>query len=81
MSEASKRSVALVTGAAQGIGLGIARELAAASYRVVLADVARQQVEESAATLTAEGRTAIGEHLDVTCAENWARTIERTRDR
>ena len=33
------RTVALVTGAAQGIGLGIARSLAMASYRVVLADI------------------------------------------
>ncbi len=81
MSEASKRSVALVTGAAQGIGLGIARVLAAASYRVVLADVDRQLVEESAGVLAAEGRTAVGEHLDVTRAEDWARAVERTRDR
>ncbi len=33
------RTVALVTGAAQGIGLGIARSLAVASYKVVLADI------------------------------------------
>ena len=39
MSESSDRTVALVTGAAQGIGLGIARSLAAASYKVVLADI------------------------------------------
>lgn len=81
MTEASGRTVALVTGAAQGIGLGIARSLASASYRVVLADVERQLVEESAGTLAAEGRAAVGEHLDVTRAEDWARAVERTRDR
>lgn len=81
MSEASGRTVALVTGAAQGIGLGIARSLAAASYRVVLADVERQLVEDSAGALAAEGRAAVGEHLDVTRAEDWARAVERTRDR
>ncbi len=39
MSEPRNRTVALVSGAAQGIGLGIARSLASASYKVVLADV------------------------------------------
>ncbi len=39
MSAPRDRTVALVTGAAQGIGLGIARALAAASYKVVLADI------------------------------------------
>ncbi len=81
MSEVSGRTVALVTGAAQGIGLGIARSLAAASYRVVLADVERQRVEESAGALAAEGLAAVGEHLDVTRSEDWARAVERTRDR
>ncbi len=73
--------VALVTGAAQGIGLGIARALAAASYGVVLADVERERVESSVAGLAAEGFAAAGEYLDVTQADDWAGVVERTRDR
>jgi NAD(P)-dependent dehydrogenase (short-subunit alcohol dehydrogenase family) len=71
----SKRTVALVTGAAQGIGLGIARSLALASYKVVLADVEESLVLESAARLRAEGFEVIGERLDVTSAADWGRVI------
>ena len=47
MSGPPDRTVALVTGAAQGIGLGIARSLASASYKVVLADIDRELVQQS----------------------------------
>jgi NAD(P)-dependent dehydrogenase (short-subunit alcohol dehydrogenase family) len=71
ISEPIERTVALVTGAAQGIGLGIARSLALASYRVVLADIEEVLVTESAGRLQAEGFDAIGERLDVTSAADW----------
>ena len=54
-SESAERTVALVTGAAQGIGLGIARSLAAASYRVMLADIEDELVQRSAAGLARRG--------------------------
>ncbi len=69
--------MALVTGAAQGIGLGIARSLAAASYRVVLADVERDLVRAAAAGLDAAGHSVLGEELDVTRSDDWGRTIEK----
>jgi 3-oxoacyl-[acyl-carrier protein] reductase len=69
--------VALVTGAAQGIGLGIARSLAAASYQVVLTDVEPDLVRGAADGLKAGGRPAIGEPLDVTRSDDWARVIEQ----
>src|SRR5437870_4435010 len=75
MSGASDRTVALVTGAAQGIGLGIARSLASASYKVVLADVERELVERTAAGLRDERSEAVGEHLDVTRAGDWERVV------
>jgi NAD(P)-dependent dehydrogenase (short-subunit alcohol dehydrogenase family) len=78
MGAASDRSVALVTGGAQGIGLGIARSLAASSYKVVLADVEGQMVREAAAELSRVGHEAIGEPLDVTHASDWARVIAQT---
>ena len=51
----SDRTIALVTGAAQGIGLGIARSLAMASYKVVLADIEDELLRQSAAGLRGEG--------------------------
>jgi 3-oxoacyl-[acyl-carrier protein] reductase len=65
------RSVALVTGAAQGIGLGIARSLALSSYQVLLADVEHQMAQEAAAVLVQEGFEAVAHPLDVTQAADW----------
>ena len=61
MIGAPDRTVALVTGAAQGIGLGIARSLAAASYRVVLADVERRPGPAIGRRTGAAGFEAVGE--------------------
>jgi 3-oxoacyl-[acyl-carrier protein] reductase len=56
--------VALVTGAASGIGLAIARQLAASSHRVVLVDVNRR-VREIAADLGTPVRPASGFQVDL----------------
>ena len=60
-----------MTGAAQGIGLGIARSLATASYKVVLADIEDELLAERPRTGAGEGFEAVGEHLDVTSAGDW----------
>jgi NAD(P)-dependent dehydrogenase (short-subunit alcohol dehydrogenase family) len=75
VSESKDRTVALVTGAAQGIGRGIARSLAAAGYRVALADIENELVLELAAGLRGEGFEAVGEHLDVANAGDWGRVM------
>jgi 3-oxoacyl-[acyl-carrier protein] reductase len=56
--------VALVTGAARGIGAAIAATLATAGHRVVLADVL-DEVEATAASLREAGRDARAIRLDV----------------
>ncbi len=56
--------VALVTGAAQGIGAGVAKRLAEAGHPVVLADVT-PSVEATAAALVAAGHQARAIRLDV----------------
>lgn len=61
-----KKRTAFVTGAAQGIGLGIARALAERGARVVLADLNVEQAEEAAGELAANGSDAIAVFLDVT---------------
>ena len=63
MTEASNSRIALVTGAARGIGKAIAAELAAQGHIVVVADLLGEQAESAAAEL---GGGAIGVHLDVT---------------
>jgi 3-oxoacyl-[acyl-carrier protein] reductase len=56
--------LALVTGAARGIGLAIARRLAQDGHRVVLLDVLADATEASAAGLRSEGLDALGLPLD-----------------
>jgi len=57
--------VALVTGAADGIGLSIARRFAAEGARVALADVRAEAAEDAAAALRDAGHEAIALAMDV----------------
>jgi NAD(P)-dependent dehydrogenase (short-subunit alcohol dehydrogenase family) len=66
------RSIALVTGAAQGIGNGIARALARAAYRVMLADIEDERLERATAELAELGFDVLGQHLDVASSDDWA---------
>ncbi|MDY0745245.1 SDR family oxidoreductase [Paucibacter sp. R3-3] len=56
---------ALVTGAANGLGLYIARALHGGGYRVALTDRDAAAAAQAAATLDASGDTAFGLKLDV----------------
>jgi len=49
----------VVTGASRGIGLGIARQLAAGGYRVI--GIARRQTKDYASLIRDNGRAGIGE--------------------
>jgi NAD(P)-dependent dehydrogenase (short-subunit alcohol dehydrogenase family) len=57
--------VALVTGAADGIGLAIARRFAAEGACVALADIRAEAAEDAAAALRDEGHDAIALAMDV----------------
>jgi len=76
MSEAKNRRVALVTGAAQGIGLGIATALAEAGLEIALTDVNAVGVKASAKTLSDRGFIAHGFELDVSKSADWVRVIK-----
>ena len=58
--------VAVVTGAASGIGLAIARELAAHGSAVAVADIAGEAADTAAASIVDDGGRAVGIQADVT---------------
>ena len=58
-------SVAVVTGAAQGLGLGIAERLARDGAAVVMADLQREKAGEEAGKLRELGLAAVPGYLDV----------------
>jgi len=69
--------VAVVTGAASGIGLALAARLGALGTRVVVADVEAEALERAVASLRARGVDAIGVPTDVRCAASVAALAER----
>ncbi len=57
--------VAVVTGGASGIGLGVARRFAADGYRLAIVDLVGATAETAAEELVGEGATAIAVEVDV----------------
>lgn len=72
-----EQQVALVTGAASGMGLATARAFAEAGAAVVLADIDEKAVQRAAEELTAAGHQAIGVGCDVTDEEQAAVMVDR----
>ncbi len=73
--------VALVTGAAQGVGLGIATVLAEAGFRVGLLDVQGEAAVSAARRLEEQGGVAVGMALDVADACAWNGLVEAVVER
>lgn len=69
---------ALVTGAARGIGAGIAQALASAGASVMIGDVLSELGRETARKLSASGAKAGFVPLDVTKDEDWASAVSAT---
>ncbi|WP_424922438.1 glucose 1-dehydrogenase [Streptomyces sp. wa53] len=70
--------VALVTGAASGMGLATARAFAQAGAAVALADLDQKAAERAAQELTAAGHQAIGIGCDVADEDQAAAMVART---
>ena len=71
--------VAVVSGAASGIGLGVAGRLAADGHRVALLDRSGDAVKGAAAALRENGTTAIAYEVDVADWSAVVATMERVR--
>lgn len=69
--------VAIVTGAASGIGYGVAARLAAHGARTVIVDVNENAAEEAAARIRTEGGRATAAACNVTDAEQVAEMARR----
>lgn len=73
--------VAIVTGAAQGIGAGIARVFAAAGARVVVADIAAERGGRTAGAICEAGHDAVFIESDISKRSNVADLVASAVDR
>lgn len=77
----SDAEVAIVTGGARGIGLGIATVLARHGRRVVLFDRDRDSLNDATASLLAAGADVCGMSVDVTSSESVNHAIDEVAQR
>lgn len=75
------RAVAVVTGAAGGLGLGLASSLADRGMSVVIADVDGEALTPAEERLRAEGAEVLAVHTDVTKADSVDELCASTLDR
>jgi NAD(P)-dependent dehydrogenase (short-subunit alcohol dehydrogenase family) len=76
-----QNKVALITGAAGGIGRAAARRFASEGASVVLVDLSAAGLEESRAAVESAGGTALTVEADVTKAADVRRYVAAARDR
>ena len=73
--------VAMVTGAASGIGLATARKLAVEGAAVVLGDINEERLGEAVDSIVAAGGEAAGVRADVASEADWASVVDTARSR
>ena len=75
-----KDKVAVITGAASGIGLGIARRAAKEGMKVVVADIEKDALNQTEEELKASGIEVISVLTDVSKSENIEQLAQKTID-
>jgi meso-butanediol dehydrogenase/(S,S)-butanediol dehydrogenase/diacetyl reductase len=78
--EGLRGKVCVVTGAAQGIGRGIATRLADEGCMIVFADINALSAEEAASKVRASGGRAMAVHVDVSERDSVRELVRRTVD-
>lgn len=73
--------VAIVTGAAQGIGHGVALSLARAGAHIVVAEAVQERIPPAVANIETTGVHALGVHTNVTQAGEVDRLVQETLNR
>lgn len=81
LSHRLEGKVAIITGAAQGIGLATARKFAQEGARVVVCDVRQAAVDQAVATCQAAGADTLGIVVDVTQREMVDGMVQQVKDR
>ena len=76
---AATNRVAVVTGAASGMGLAIARSLAAGGDRVALLDLNAEGADRAASELRDQGASALAAAVDVTDRASVDAALDRVR--
>jgi NAD(P)-dependent dehydrogenase (short-subunit alcohol dehydrogenase family) len=79
MTQQFKDKVAIVTGAASGIGAAIARQLAGSGARVAVTDIDADGAKALAESIAAEGGAAIAITVDVTKPEQIEAAVSKTQ--
>lgn len=77
MEKLLEQKVALVTGAASGIGLEIARTFAQEGAKVIILDLNRDAADAAAARLQSEGHEVVSRGCDVTDEAQFLESIEK----
>lgn len=72
------KQIALVTGAAQGLGHAIVSRLLAAGYAVVITDLSRERAQAAADALDARGERVLALKLDVTSKADFEAALYAT---
>src|ERR1051325_5774214 len=73
-----ENKVALITGAASGMGASMARIFASEGAKVVVADMRDEEGKKVAAEITQANGAAMYQHLDVTSEAEWQAAIAAT---
>lgn len=73
-----KGKVAIITGGAQGFGLGIAERFAQEGCSLVIADVQGEAAEKAVASLLAHGVQAVAQQADVSKNADWDELVNAT---
>ena len=72
--------VAIVTGAASGMGLAALQLFTAEGARVVATDISEEALEQAVQDVTAQGGKAIARTMDVSSPDSWSRVVADTID-